>query len=82
MEDSYDIVVVGAGTLEFTRLPSSYLTETHTGWHGLVAAKVYLETHPGTKMLVLEAESSCGGTWSANRLYPGLKSNKYVIVAM
>ena len=25
--------------------------------------------------MVLEAESSCGGTWSANRLYPGLKSN-------
>lgn len=26
-------------------------------------------------MLVIEAESSCGGTWSENRLYPGLKSN-------
>ena len=26
-------------------------------------------------MLVLEAEDSIGGTWSANRLYPSLKSN-------
>lgn len=26
-------------------------------------------------MVVLEAESSCGGTWSENRLYAGLKSN-------
>ncbi|KAF2764548.1 dimethylaniline monooxygenase (N-oxide forming) [Teratosphaeria nubilosa] len=45
------------------------------GWHGLVAAKVYLELHPDEHILVLEAESSCGGTWSQDRLYPGLKSN-------
>jgi cation diffusion facilitator CzcD-associated flavoprotein CzcO len=26
-------------------------------------------------VLVLEAENTCGGTWGADRLYPGLKSN-------
>jgi cation diffusion facilitator CzcD-associated flavoprotein CzcO len=41
----------------------------------LAAAKVYIELHPAEEILVIEAESSCGGTWSANRLYPGLKSN-------
>lgn len=34
-----------------------------------MAAKTYLELHPNDEILVLEAESSCGGTWSANRLY-------------
>lgn len=45
------------------------------GWHGLAAAKVYIELHSAEEVLVIEAEDSCGGTWSANRLYPGLKSN-------
>ena len=41
----------------------------------MVAAKVYIELHPAEEVLVLEAEDSCGGTWSEGRLYPGLKSN-------
>ncbi|KXT15400.1 hypothetical protein AC579_2214 [Pseudocercospora musae] len=45
------------------------------GWFGLAAAKTYIELHPTEDIIVLEAESSCGGTWSENRLYPGLKSN-------
>ncbi|KAK4502677.1 hypothetical protein PRZ48_006103 [Zasmidium cellare] len=45
------------------------------GWFGLSSAKTYIELHPSEDILVLEAESSCGGTWSENRLYPGLKSN-------
>ncbi|KIW15883.1 hypothetical protein PV08_05933 [Exophiala spinifera] len=45
------------------------------GWYGLGAAKPYIELHPTEKILILEAESSCGGTWSKDRLYPGLKSN-------
>lgn len=44
------------------------------GWHGLVAAKTYLELHPQEEVLLVEAESSCGGTWSANRLYVRPKS--------
>ncbi|CAK4030697.1 FAD NAD(P)-binding domain-containing [Lecanosticta acicola] len=45
------------------------------GWFGLAAAKTHLELHPSEDLLVLEAESSCGGTWSENRLYADLKSN-------
>lgn len=45
------------------------------GWYGLGSAKAYIQLHPDEKILVLEAESSCGGTWSKERLYPGLKSN-------
>ncbi|KAF2215466.1 hypothetical protein CERZMDRAFT_94875 [Cercospora zeae-maydis SCOH1-5] len=45
------------------------------GWFGLAAAKTYIELHPTEDILVVEAESSSGGTWSENRLYHGLKSN-------
>ncbi|CAG8983480.1 hypothetical protein HYALB_00000649 [Hymenoscyphus albidus] len=45
------------------------------GWVGLVAAKTYLEVHPESQVILLEAESSVGGVWASHRLYPGLKSN-------
>ncbi|EMD88352.1 hypothetical protein COCC4DRAFT_149910 [Bipolaris maydis ATCC 48331] len=45
------------------------------GWFGLAAAKSYIELHPGESIVVLDGSSSFGGTWSADRLYPGLKSN-------
>ncbi|KAK0388027.1 hypothetical protein NLU13_4271 [Sarocladium strictum] len=45
------------------------------GWYGLSAAKAYIQFHPDEKVLVVEAESTVGGTWSRDRLYPGLKSN-------
>lgn len=45
------------------------------GWHGLAAAKTYIELHPTEDIVILEAENSIGGTWSHDRLYPGLKSN-------
>lgn len=48
------------------------------GWYGLAAAKTYLEVHPDAKVVVLEAESSVGGVWATNRLYPRLKSNNMV----
>ncbi|RMZ90332.1 hypothetical protein DV736_g2427, partial [Chaetothyriales sp. CBS 134916] len=48
------------------------------GWFGLAAARARLETHPTEKLAVLESAESCGGTWSADRLYPGLKSNNMV----
>ncbi|KAK5186092.1 hypothetical protein LTR44_002141 [Exophiala sp. CCFEE 6388] len=46
-----------------------------TGWYGLAAAKTYVELHPSEKVVVLEANSSIGGVWADDRLYPGLKSN-------
>ncbi|CAG8958080.1 hypothetical protein HYFRA_00000424 [Hymenoscyphus fraxineus] len=45
------------------------------GWAGLVAAKTYLEVHPESQVILLEAESSVGGVWASHRLYPGLRSN-------
>ncbi|GAM82090.1 hypothetical protein ANO11243_000690 [Dothideomycetidae sp. 11243] len=56
-------------------MQSALTTTMRPGWSGLAAAKTYLELHPQNRMLVIEAESSCGGTWSADRLYPALKSN-------
>ncbi|KAH7000410.1 putative dimethylaniline monooxygenase [Ilyonectria destructans] len=47
------------------------------GWFGLAAARTYLELHPGVKLLVIDSASSIGGTWSNDRLYPGLKSNNF-----
>ncbi|KKY26504.1 putative flavin-binding monooxygenase-like family protein [Phaeomoniella chlamydospora] len=49
-----------------------------TGWFGLAAARTYIELHPTENILVLEAAGSCGGTWSEDRLYPGLKSNNLI----
>ncbi|KAJ5249121.1 hypothetical protein N7468_000572 [Penicillium chermesinum] len=48
------------------------------GWHGIAAAKTYIQLHPDHKVIVLEAENTCGGTWCEDRLYPGLKSNNMV----
>lgn len=48
------------------------------GWFGLTAAKAYLQLHPDDKITALESAESCGGTWSKNRLYLGLKSNNII----
>ncbi|KAH8169366.1 pyridine nucleotide-disulfide oxidoreductase domain-containing protein [Sarocladium implicatum] len=45
------------------------------GWYGLAAAKAALQVMPTQSLALLESAESCGGTWSQNRLYPGLKSN-------
>lgn len=45
------------------------------GWYGLAAAKAASQIIEPSSMAILEAAESCGGTWSKNRLYPGLKSN-------
>ncbi|KAK7402570.1 hypothetical protein QQX98_011675 [Neonectria punicea] len=58
------------------KMSNSYdLIVIGAGWYGLSAAKTYIELHQDEKVLVVEAENSCGGTWSKDRLYPGLKSN-------
>ncbi|PSN61670.1 putative dimethylaniline monooxygenase [Corynespora cassiicola Philippines] len=48
------------------------------GWFGLAAAKTRIQLHPHENVAVFESAESCGGTWSKNRLYPGLKSNNMV----
>ncbi|KYK58804.1 hypothetical protein DCS_05822 [Drechmeria coniospora] len=45
------------------------------GWYGLGAAKQYQFIHPDDSLAIFESQSSPGGTWADERLYPGLKSN-------
>jgi cation diffusion facilitator CzcD-associated flavoprotein CzcO len=45
------------------------------GWYGLAAAKQYHVTHPTGSLVVFDEQSTLGGTWAAERLYPLLKSN-------
>ncbi|CAG8060676.1 unnamed protein product [Penicillium olsonii] len=42
------------------------------GWCGLVAAKTYLQVCPDAQVLIVDGDSSIGGTWSEERLYPHL----------
>ncbi|KAH9905693.1 hypothetical protein F4778DRAFT_675358 [Xylariomycetidae sp. FL2044] len=45
------------------------------GLYGIQAAKTYIQLHPERKLILLDAGKSIGGTWSAERIYPGLKTN-------
>ncbi|KAI0015922.1 FAD/NAD(P)-binding domain-containing protein [Xylariomycetidae sp. FL0641] len=45
------------------------------GWYGLAAAKQFHCTQPESSLVVFDSQSSLGGTWAEERLYPGLKSN-------
>lgn len=45
------------------------------GFHGLAAAKQLHCTQPGCKLVVYDGQSTVGGKWAENRLFPGLKSN-------
>lgn len=42
------------------------------GWYGLVAARTYLRLCPNAKLLVIDSDSTVGGVWSEDRLYPNL----------
>ncbi|KAK5634199.1 hypothetical protein RRF57_009913 [Xylaria bambusicola] len=45
------------------------------GWYGLAAARQFHYTQPDKSLAIFDAQSSLGGTWAEERLYPGLKSN-------
>ncbi|KAI0552171.1 hypothetical protein F4679DRAFT_101149 [Xylaria curta] len=45
------------------------------GWYGLAAARQFHFTQPDRSLAVYDSQSSLGGTWADERLYPGLKSN-------
>ncbi|KAK5993093.1 FAD-dependent monooxygenase DEP4-like protein [Cladobotryum mycophilum] len=45
------------------------------GWYGLAAAKQYHCTNPDDSLIVFDSQSSLGGTWADERLYPDVKSN-------
>lgn len=42
------------------------------GWYGLVAARTYLKLRPTTNILIIDSDSTVGGVWSKERLYPNL----------
>ncbi|KAF3920265.1 hypothetical protein AA313_de0208425 [Arthrobotrys entomopaga] len=44
------------------------------GWHGLAAAKIYLDLYPDGDLLVLDANSSIGGVWATDNFYPALRT--------
>ncbi|KAE8391445.1 hypothetical protein BDV23DRAFT_193185 [Aspergillus alliaceus] len=48
------------------------------GLHGLLMAKTYLEVSPHATLLIIDRAQSVGGSWAAERLYPGLKTNNVV----
>lgn len=41
----------------------------------MATAKGYHQLHPDRKLVILEINSSLGGTWAKERLYPGLRTN-------
>ena len=45
------------------------------GLQGLVAAKTYLACEPHVELLILDSNTSVGGVWSKENIYPGLHSN-------
>ncbi|MCJ1356958.1 MAG: hypothetical protein MMC33_006954 [Icmadophila ericetorum] len=42
------------------------------GWYGLVAARNYLRLRPAANLLIIDSDSTVGGVWSKDRLYPNL----------
>ncbi|KAJ9640056.1 hypothetical protein H2199_006290 [Coniosporium tulheliwenetii] len=65
MEEA-DLVIIGAGKA---------IQNSNPSWSGLSLAKTYLQVHPHTNLVILEAASTLGGVWAQHRLHPGLKSN-------
>ncbi|RDW67767.1 hypothetical protein BP6252_09163 [Coleophoma cylindrospora] len=50
----------------------STLLSTCSRWAGLVAAKTYLEVDPSINLTIIDADSTIGGVWGRDRIYPGL----------
>ncbi|KAI3393102.1 hypothetical protein diail_4731 [Diaporthe ilicicola] len=42
------------------------------GWSGLIAAKTYLDFEPEANLVIIDNQSTLGGTWAQERLYPSL----------
>ncbi|RWA08088.1 hypothetical protein EKO27_g7001 [Xylaria grammica] len=42
------------------------------GWYGLAAARTYLRLRPSAKLIIIDSDSTVGGVWSKDRLYPNL----------
>ncbi|MCJ1320380.1 hypothetical protein MMC15_005718 [Xylographa vitiligo] len=62
------------------KAPSPPPSFTHTlilggGISGLAAASTFHRCAPSSPLLILDANTSIGGVWATENLYPGLKSN-------
>lgn len=42
------------------------------GWNGLISAKTYLEFVPNANLVLIDEQSSIGGVWSSEKIYPSL----------
>ncbi|KAJ5788015.1 cofactor FMO1 FAD enzyme [Penicillium paradoxum] len=42
------------------------------GWNGLIAAKTYLDFKPSANLVIIDDQSTIGGVWSAEKIYPTL----------
>lgn len=42
------------------------------GWYGLVTARTYLRLCPNANLIIIDSDSTVGGVWSEDRLYPNL----------
>lgn len=70
-----DVAIIGAGERSYVplvRLYSSMQTDSVLGWYGLVTARTYLRLCPNANLVILDSDSSVGGVWSEDRLYPNL----------
>jgi hypothetical protein len=70
MEGAFDVIVVGAGKYPYGTLNRSVkmLTRVPLGIFGIQAARTYLDVHPYSKLIVLEADAYAGGVWSKGGL--------------
>ena len=59
-------------------MASNSLPEHHrvivvgAGFNGVSIAKTYLDINPSVDIVLIDCESSVGGVWSRERVYPGL----------
>jgi hypothetical protein len=42
------------------------------GWYGLVAARTYLRLRPAANLIIIDSDSTVGGVWSRDQVYPNL----------
>ena len=58
--------------LVLPELPPKEAHSNGTGWYGLVAARTYLKLRPAVNLVIFDIDSTVGGVWSKQRLYPNL----------
>lgn len=77
---SLSLVLVSLSQLSYTRgtRTSFYEIDELTlaiipqGWYGLVTTRTYLRLRPTANVTILDSDSTVGGVWSKERLYPNL----------